>query len=138
MTHRTTAFRLGDSVITQCRPTAMAHHHHHPVCYSRPAYRRSNSDLQQSGRFAIRNAKRPDRSWGPPSLPRVHWCSLPRVKQTGRGADHLSPPSAEVKNEYSCTCTSLCACKVCCRQMICLYLFIVIVHLYAAYLQLCT
>ena len=30
---------------------------------------------------------------------------LPRVKRPGRGADHTSPSSAEVKNEWSYTST---------------------------------
>jgi hypothetical protein len=37
---------------------------------------------------------RPDRPWGP-----VGTGSLPGVKRPGRGADHPSPPSAEVENE---------------------------------------
>jgi hypothetical protein len=37
---------------------------------------------------------RPDRPWGP-----VGTVSFPWVKRPGRGADHPSPPSAEVENE---------------------------------------
>jgi hypothetical protein len=40
-----------------------------------------------------------DRPWGPPSLLYNWYCvSFPGAKQLGRGADHLPPSSARVKN----------------------------------------
>jgi hypothetical protein len=41
---------------------------------------------------------RPDRLWGPPSLMYNGYRVFPGVKRPGRGADHPSPPSAEVQN----------------------------------------
>jgi len=40
----------------------------------------------------------PDRLWGPPSL-LYHWyrAFLPGLKRPGRGVDHQTPSSAEVK-----------------------------------------
>jgi hypothetical protein len=40
---------------------------------------------------------RPDRTWGPPSLPyNGYGVSLPGVKRPGRGVDHPPPSSAEI------------------------------------------
>jgi len=41
----------------------------------------------------------------------IHVGAFPEVKRPGRGIDHLSPSSAEVKNEWSYTSTSRCARK---------------------------
>jgi len=40
---------------------------------------------------------RPDRPWGPPSLPQMGTGSFPGIKRPGRGVDHPPPYSAEVK-----------------------------------------
>ena len=41
---------------------------------------------------------RPDRPWGPPSLPyNAHRFFFPRVKRPGRGVNHPPPSSAEIK-----------------------------------------
>ena len=41
---------------------------------------------------------RPDRPWGSPSLlVNAYWLSFPGVKRPGRGVNHPSPSSAEVK-----------------------------------------
>jgi hypothetical protein len=42
---------------------------------------------------------RPERPWGPPSLLYNGTGSFPVVKRPGRGADHISLPTAEVENE---------------------------------------
>jgi hypothetical protein len=52
--------------------------------------------------------KRPDRLWGPPSL-LLNWCRsyFSEVKQPERKVNHSTPSSAEVKNEWNYTFTSL-------------------------------
>jgi hypothetical protein len=52
--------------------------------------------------------KRPERLWGTLSL-LLKWCRsyFPEVKQPERKVDHSPPSSAEVKNEWSYTFTSL-------------------------------
>ena len=85
------------------------------VCYCRP----------DGSAFEMHNVQT-----GPGTHPDscVYRRSLPKVKQTGRGADHPSPSSAEVKNERSYTSTSLCAPEVCYRETIRLNLFIIIIN----------
>jgi hypothetical protein len=51
---------------------------------------------------------RPDRLWGPPSLP-IQWIPgalIPRIERPGREADHSSPSSAEVKSAWKYTSTA--------------------------------
>jgi hypothetical protein len=47
-----------------------------------------------------------DQFWGPPSLLfNGYWSSLPVVKRSGRDVNHRPPSSADVKNEWGCTCS---------------------------------
>jgi hypothetical protein len=63
------------------------------------------SDLPQAGRSGNRISVdgkifriRPDRLWGPPSLPyNVYRVSLPGIKRPGRDVEHPPPSSAEIK-----------------------------------------
>jgi len=49
--------------------------------------------------------KRPDRPWGPPSVPDSGYRTvfLPGVERSGRVVDHSLPSRDEVKNEWSYT-----------------------------------
>jgi hypothetical protein len=54
------------------------------------------------------SAKRPDRLWGPPVLLFNGYLGyFSGVKRPWRDVDHCLPSSAEVKNEWSCTSTSV-------------------------------
>ena len=55
----------------------------------------------QLGQKTFFSPKLPDQLWGPPSL--LFWGSLPRVRWTGREANHSLPTSVEVKNEQTLT-----------------------------------
>jgi len=91
------------------------------VCYWR----------QDSSAFEMHNVQT-----GPAAHPDscVYRCSLPRVKQTKRGADTSPPSSAEVKNGCSCTGTALCACEVRYRETIGLYLLLLLLLLSSSHL----
>jgi hypothetical protein len=53
----------------------------------------------------LSSSNRPNRLWGQPSLVfNGYWGSFPGVKRPRRGVDHSPTSSAEVENEWSCSC----------------------------------
>jgi len=74
------------------------------ICMEYNVVRRLGYGLNKLGfesRSEIFSTPNPRPALAPPNL----WDSFPGEKRTGREVDHLSPSSAEVKNEWSDSCT---------------------------------
>ena len=64
----------------------------------------SGFESQQGQEIFFLFQNRPDRVWDPPSLAFNRYrVSFPELQRWGCKVDHLPPPSAEVKNEWSYT-----------------------------------